>query len=224
MKLKKFTLIELLVVIAIIGILVSLLLPVLSKAREQARAASCKNNLKQFGVATVMYTDDEKDYLPASFTTDREYWYVTLYSYMNGVNNSAYKLCPSVSHPKGVVSLNYASNKNIFKHTDFVSPEFRLKINDLSQASSAVTIGDAGMWWAPTNTSYPFIEQPWAYVTEQHLYDPNDILQMYDDVTDVTTGLRFRHIGDKKANLLFADGHVAAQEMTQMKAKNMYNY
>ena len=120
MKQQRFTLIELLVVVAIIGILVSLLLPVLSKAREQARAASCKNNLKQFGVATFMYTDDEKDYLPASFTTDREYWYVTLYSYMNGADNSAYKLCPSVSHSKGVVSLNYASNKNIFKHTELL--------------------------------------------------------------------------------------------------------
>lgn len=48
---KKFSLIELLVVIAIIGILASLLMPSLSKSRGQARAAVCKNNLKQAGIA-----------------------------------------------------------------------------------------------------------------------------------------------------------------------------
>ena len=46
-----FTLIELLVVIAIIGILVALLLPAIQAAREAARRASCKNNLRQIGLA-----------------------------------------------------------------------------------------------------------------------------------------------------------------------------
>src|SRR4030095_9013237 len=50
-----FTLIELLVVIAIIVILAALLLPVLSRARAQARSASCKNHLHQIGVSMQMY-------------------------------------------------------------------------------------------------------------------------------------------------------------------------
>lgn len=53
-----FTLLELLVVVAILGILASLLVPALAKARHSARAAQCASNLRQFGLAAEMYWDD----------------------------------------------------------------------------------------------------------------------------------------------------------------------
>ena len=61
MKKTYFTLIELLVVIAIIGILASMLMPSLGKARGKAKSASCTNNLKQIGLTNIMYMDDNKD-------------------------------------------------------------------------------------------------------------------------------------------------------------------
>ena len=58
-----FTLVELLVVIAVIAILASLLLPSLARAREMAKVSSCKNNLKQFGLITANYVDENGGWL-----------------------------------------------------------------------------------------------------------------------------------------------------------------
>jgi prepilin-type N-terminal cleavage/methylation domain-containing protein len=70
---KKFTLIELLVVVAIIGILTSMLIPSLKKAREEGKKAVCKSNLKQVGIAIQLYIDENNDYFPPMQTGSHKY-------------------------------------------------------------------------------------------------------------------------------------------------------
>ena len=61
---RAFTLVELLVVIGIIAVLISILLPTLSKAREQAHRAQCLSNQKQIVTAIIMYAGENKGTLP----------------------------------------------------------------------------------------------------------------------------------------------------------------
>ena len=63
---RAFTLVELLVVIAIIAVLVSMLLPTLNKAIESSRAVVCMSNLRQVGLAALMYAQDSKGWLPST--------------------------------------------------------------------------------------------------------------------------------------------------------------
>ncbi|MHC4474702.1 MAG: type II secretion system protein [Planctomycetota bacterium] len=72
-KRRAFTLIELLVVIAIIALLMSILMPALSRIKTQTKAVICQSNLHQWGLAMICYTEDNRGFFPSHQALTADY-------------------------------------------------------------------------------------------------------------------------------------------------------
>ncbi|MFO7947690.1 MAG: prepilin-type N-terminal cleavage/methylation domain-containing protein [Armatimonadota bacterium] len=146
---KGFTLIELLVVIAIIAILAAILFPVFARAREKARQSACLSNLKQMGLACLMYVQDYDEMSPAARMYGGLNWYQFLQPYMK---NTGILVCPSMKQYGGGKTLGYSFNTGMgywIGHPDRSGPAYEgVPIAGVLVPAETPWVCDACMWYS----------------------------------------------------------------------------
>jgi prepilin-type N-terminal cleavage/methylation domain-containing protein/prepilin-type processing-associated H-X9-DG protein len=225
-SLRAFTLTEVLVVIAIIGILSALILPALNQGKSSAQRAACASNLRQLGLATRLYWDDNAGNCFKQWTSNtnngRVWWFGwlegtsapegqrafdlsagVLFPYLNG---SDVRLCPSPVwaspqfKPKATsVVFSYGCNSYLF----VANNQPVVNMNRITHPAETALFADAAQinnFQTDSLAENPMLEE-WYFLSVETnqpaaSYYPNG---------------HFRH--SQKANVTFSDGHVAMEKM-----------
>ncbi|MFH1716338.1 MAG: prepilin-type N-terminal cleavage/methylation domain-containing protein [Planctomycetota bacterium] len=143
---KAFTLIELLVVIAIIALLLAILMPSLRRARDQAKGVTCRNNLRQIGLAFTLYTEDNE----GKFPRNGGIWIVKFMPYIGGQGDQdedyremgVYN-CPA--YPNKEQTLDYVINSWKDGATEYIG---YTPVTDFRRPASKIFLADNedGSW------------------------------------------------------------------------------
>jgi len=220
---RGFTLVELLVVIGIIALLMSILLPALNKARENARQVKCANNMRQIWMACVMYANENKDMLPipprventSSITVAPSMGIVMdpngniggIYDYQQGtlwpyISKSVQSRQDVFNCPTDLDAFRPVSRSSTINYTASYQRNFTYSWNAQLRGSDM----DTSTWNKPTGIRLGSIVMPGQKIALVEEQFPNDGCAFIANSNDSDDQLTNRHL--KRGNQGFADGHV----------------
>ena len=197
-KTNAFTLIELLVVIAIIAILAALLLPALAAAKRKAQAAQCVGHLKQIQLAAHLYIGDHEEHLPFAWYDDDD----------PTANNFCALLAEYAFGP-----LWDFNGDDDFQTGVYLCP---LRLAETEGTNNTFQISYGMNAFNSVKFPSPETRKETAIATPSRTFSVGDILSTYNHPPVDSLGedeIGFRH--DRRANMVFYDGHVQAITRTQ---------
>ncbi len=226
-KTTPFTLIELLVVIAIIGILASMIMPAIGRARASAKTATCINNHKQIAVSMLSYCDDFKGYYPPGAADTPS---------PGGTN------CPWIAI---LFSFGYMPTPVVGKPTPAVCPGGRVKdwngkiYNGVWAGNPWTAVGMASYEEAPdrfANTGFSMLPTKYPLWKASAVRNPSSVFLHGDTLSgnNITMGCILRpysslnqdfvglyHSSNQSTVAGFVDGHV--ESLSKSTLKNNYS-